>query len=52
MYRILITFLCCSYVSRIPKGGGESERIGPKRFSRLNGIVAYSSSKLLNGRIT
>lgn len=39
----------CSYISRIPKKGGEVKKVGPERFSRLNGIAAYSSSKIIKG---
>ncbi|CAG2251300.1 LRP5_6 [Mytilus edulis] len=34
-----------NYISRISKSGGVPERVGPKRFARLNGIAGYSSSK-------
>lgn len=39
-----------NYISRIPKKGGEVKKVGPERFSRLNGIAAYSSSKIIRGR--
>lgn len=38
-----------NYISRIPKGGGDSQQIGPNRFSRLNGITGYSSSNIVRG---
>ncbi|XP_052104944.1 low-density lipoprotein receptor-related protein 4-like isoform X2 [Mytilus californianus] len=38
-----------NYISRIPKSGGVPERVGPKRFARLNGIAGYSSSKTVTG---
>lgn len=40
-----------SYISRISKNGGDSTVIGPKRFSRLNGITGYKYSEILRGTV-
>ena len=44
--------LCFRNVGRLPKEGGQMERVGPPKFSRLNGIAAYKKANLKIGRCT
>ena len=37
------------HVSKLNKEGGQMERVGPSKFSRLNGLAAYQKSGIKIG---